>query len=226
MRLHQLISSGSCLAAYPAVSLRERGSGSATRSRCVASWVHASASHHGLSDGPSPRGTEAWHNAGMASWASSAGVRRSMISNKARDTAPEVALRAALHRAGLRFFKHRRAIQNLSCTPDAIFPQLKIAVFLDGCYWHGCPLHASLPKTNGAWWLAKLEENKARDRRHNTALESAGWVAVRFWEHESPDDAAATVKELVLARRRGIMQGTRMRQAEHTEGVANVDQPP
>ena len=125
-----------------------------------------------------------------------------MISNKAHDTVPEVALRAALHKAGLRFFKHRRAIRDLKCLPDVVFPRLKIAVFLDGCYWHGCPQHATWPKTNGAWWRAKLEENRARDRRHNAALEAAGWLVVRIWEHQNPHEVAAAVKELVAARRR------------------------
>jgi DNA mismatch endonuclease (patch repair protein) len=68
--------------------------------------------------------------------------------------------------------------------PDFVFPQLRLAVFVDGCFWHGCPKHMTWPKTRAAFWLAKITGNKARDRRVNRALRERGWSVVRIWEHE------------------------------------------
>lgn len=137
----------------------------------------------------------------VTSWASSAAVRRSMQSNRPRDTELEVAFRAALHRAGLRFFKHRRPLPGLRCEPDLIFPRLKVAVFIDGCYWHGCPEHASWPKTNEAWWRNKIEQTRRRDDRNDRALREAGWTVVRVWEHEPVEEAVHRVVVIVSERR-------------------------
>lgn len=101
-----------------------------------------------------------------------------------RDTAPEVALRQELHRRGLRFrveyplpgLPRRRA--------DIAFTRARIAIFVDGCFWHGCPEHKGKPAANAAWWQAKLERNRARDRETDVHLESEGWTVLRFWEHE------------------------------------------
>jgi len=135
------------------------------------------------------------------SWASSDGVRRSMRSNRARDTRPEVALRSGLYAAGLRFRKHYRPIQGSRAEVDIAFTRWKVAVQLDGCFWHGCPEHATRPATNSEWWAAKLDGNVARDRRTDTLLSDAGWTVLRFWEHESTDDVVAKVGE-ALARRK------------------------
>ena len=133
------------------------------------------------------------------SWASSPAVRRSMQSNRPRDTTTEVVLRSALHRAGLRFYKHRRPVPGLRCEPDILFPAVRLAVFVDGCFWHACPQHASLPKTNGDWWLAKLRANQARDRRNDEALRAAGWIVLRVWEHGRVDEVVAQIRDLVAS---------------------------
>ncbi|HOI55618.1 MAG TPA: very short patch repair endonuclease [Phycisphaerae bacterium] len=100
---------------------------------------------------------------------------------KQRNSGAEVALRSALFARGLRFRLHRR-IEGV--TIDIAFLGAKVAVLVDGCFWHGCPEHATYPKTNTAYWLPKLKENKNRDRRQTARLEAAGWTVVRVWEHE------------------------------------------
>ena len=138
------------------------------------------------------------------SWASSPGVRRSMQSNRSRDTAPEVALRSALHARGLRFRKHVRVVREIACIVDVAFPTERLAVFIDGCYWHSCPEHGSYPHTNADWWRAKLVATRARDERNTKLLTQAGWTVLRIWEHE--DVGAATsrvVRELARLRGKG-----------------------
>lgn len=134
-----------------------------------------------------------------ASWASSEGVRRSMRSNRPRDTRPEVALRSALHAAGLRFRKHYRPVTGSRCEVDVAFTRRRVVVLLDGCFWHGCPEHATRPATHGEWWAAKLDRNQARDRENDAMLTEAGWTVLRFWEHERTEDVVASVAA-VLAR--------------------------
>jgi DNA mismatch endonuclease, patch repair protein len=138
-------------------------------------------------------------HAEAGSWASSPAVRRSMQHNRPRDTALEVAVRSGLHRVGLRFYKHRRPIPGLRCEPDILFPAVRLAVFIDGCFWHACPEHASLPKTNGAWWRAKLEANQTRDRRNDEALRTAGWTVLRVWEHRQVQEIVAEIRTLVAS---------------------------
>jgi DNA mismatch endonuclease (patch repair protein) len=82
-----------------------------------------------------------------------------------------------------------------------VFVRARIAVFVDGCFWHGCPLHASWPKSNAEWWRSKIEANRARDRDTDARLTSAGWTVVRVWEHEDPVRAAANIAELVARHR-------------------------
>jgi DNA mismatch endonuclease, patch repair protein len=100
---------------------------------------------------------------------------------KQKNSGAEVALRSALHAEGLRFRLHRR-VENIAV--DIVFPRAKVAVLVDGCFWHGCPAHASYPKSNTSYWLPKLKENKERDRRQTARLEQAGWSVVRVWEHD------------------------------------------
>jgi DNA mismatch endonuclease (patch repair protein) len=83
--------------------------------------------------------------------------------------------------------------------PDVVFPKQRIALFIDGCFWHGCPEHGTLPATNVDYWLPKIEENRARDARHNAELTAAGWTVVRAWEHEDPAAVANKVASLVRA---------------------------
>lgn len=111
-----------------------------------------------------------------------------------KDTAAEVAIRQELHRRGLRFrIDHK--IPAVRTRPDIVFPGKQTAIFVDGCFWHRCPEHGTLPKTNRTWWLAKLEGNEERDRRSDLALSSLGWKVLRVWEHENPREAAIRIEE-------------------------------
>jgi len=88
---------------------------------------------------------------------------------------------------------------------DVVFRPAKVAVFVDGCFWHRCPAHATVPTNNRAWWSAKLAANAERDRRVDNLLETAGWHVIRVWEHEDPDSAAATIATVVRARRPSVL---------------------
>ncbi|MFB9392195.1 very short patch repair endonuclease [Streptomyces coeruleoprunus] len=118
-----------------------------------------------------------------------------MSRQTSRDTTPEMAVRRLLHAAGLRYRLHVRVPGMPRRTIDIAFPGTRIAVFLDGCFWHGCPQHATHPKSNADWWRTKLEKNVARDRETTEHLEAAGWTVLRFWEHEAPDAVARAVAE-------------------------------
>jgi len=124
-----------------------------------------------------------------------------MRANRGRDTRPEIALRSELHRLGLRFRVHRRPVADLRATADIVFGQGRVAVFVDGCFWHRCPLHATVPKANGEWWAEKLRANVERDRRTSGELRARGWCVIRIWEHESPQNAGAEILRLVSERR-------------------------
>ena len=117
-----------------------------------------------------------------------------MRSNRRRDTGPELALRRLLHAAGLRYRvdapirTERRLVR-----PDVVFTRRRLAVFVDGCFWHQCPEHGTRPKDPTGYWTPKLQRNVERDRETTEALEEAGWVVLRIWEHVPPVDAAAQV---------------------------------
>ncbi|MBF6238125.1 very short patch repair endonuclease [Nocardia otitidiscaviarum] len=108
-------------------------------------------------------------------------------------TAPEIALRRELHRRGARFFVDRAPMRGLRRRADIVFPRRKVAVYVDGCFWHSCPEHATSPKNNAEWWAEKLAGNVARDRDTDTRLREAGWTVVRVWEHERAESAADLV---------------------------------
>lgn len=124
-----------------------------------------------------------------------------MQSNKGRDTKPEVALRSAVHALGLRYRVGTRPLKQVRRTADLVFTKVKIAVFLDGCFWHGCPEHHTVAVTNARFWADKVEKNVARDRDTDELLSAAGWTSVRIWEHEDPGDAALRIRDAVLVRR-------------------------
>jgi DNA mismatch endonuclease (patch repair protein) len=127
-------------------------------------------------------------------FASSDAVHQKMSTLARRDTGPELALRRALHRRGLRYRVHRRPLPDLARQADIVFTRAKVAVFVDGCFWHGCPEHGRRQHhTNGWYWPNKIAANKDRDRDTDKRLRAAGWVAVRVWEHELPDAAADRV---------------------------------
>jgi DNA mismatch endonuclease (patch repair protein) len=132
--------------------------------------------------------------------ASSAAVRATMQGNRRRDTVPEKRLRSALFALGLRFrVDHpiRLSDQPRPIRPDIVFTRAKIAVFVDGCFWHGCPRHGTSPRRNSQYWDAKLARNRERDRRYDTCLSSAGWTVMRFWEHDEPERAAEQVARML-----------------------------
>lgn len=129
------------------------------------------------------------------SWALSEGVRRSMRSNKGRDTKPELRIRSAVHALGMRYYVNTRPLPNFRRTADLVFTRARIAVFVDGCFWHGCPEHHSVAKTNANYWARKVRENRLRDADTDRVLSEAGWVVVRIWEHEPVESAAKRIYE-------------------------------
>lgn len=132
-----------------------------------------------------------------SSWASSRSVRAVMRGNRKRDTRPELALRRAVHRQGLRFRVCRRPIPEIAGTADLVFATARVAVFLDGCFWHGCPQHFGPPRTNASYWTPKIERNRRHDAMVNEALQSAGWTVIRVWEHEDAEMAADKIQLVV-----------------------------
>jgi DNA mismatch endonuclease (patch repair protein) len=118
-----------------------------------------------------------------------------MRAQRRRDTAPELALRRELHRRGVRYYVDRAPMKGVRRRADLVFPRRKVAVYVDGCFWHSCPQHATFPKNNAQWWAEKLAGNVTRDRDTDTRLTDAGWTVVRVWEHENPVVAANRVQE-------------------------------
>jgi DNA mismatch endonuclease (patch repair protein) len=137
--------------------------------------------------------------------ASSPTIRLVMQAVRQRDTAPEIVLRRALHAYGLRFRKDCRPEENVKCKADVVFPRIKVCVFVDGCFWHRCPLHFQLPKTNSTWWDEKVQATVDRDARQTRLLASRGWTVIRVWEHKIVDGSFANV----VARVRALVQTTK-----------------
>lgn len=131
-------------------------------------------------------------------FASSERARRRMVRQRRRDTEPELALRRALHRRGLRYFVHRRPLAGLHREADVVFPGARVAVFVDGCFWHGCPDHSRKALTNAWYWPDKIERNRARDADTSAQLVQAGWLPVRIWE---PEESAKRIEAAVALRR-------------------------
>ena len=131
------------------------------------------------------------------SWASSPAVRNVMRGNRGRDTKPELALRSAVHALGLRYRVGLRPVPQVRRTADIVFTRAKVAVFLDGCFWHGCPEHHRPAQKNSDFWIAKIEGNKARDADTDSRLREVGWRVIRIWEHEDPVAAASVIKNAV-----------------------------
>lgn len=121
-----------------------------------------------------------------------------MSAQRRRDTKPEIALRRELHRRGLRYFVDRAPIKGVRRRADLVFPRRKVAVFVDGCFWHSCPQHATFPKNNAQWWTDKLAANVVRDRDTDARLAEQGWTVIRVWEHEDPLVAAECVQKALL----------------------------
>src|SRR5262249_9210025 len=116
---------------------------------------------------------------------------------KQRDNSQELALRSVLHRMGLRFRTHKVVVRGLRRTPDISFVRARVAVFVDGCFWHCCPQHATWPKANRKWWRRKLALNVARDRDTDARLRLVGWTPIRVWGHEDVLHAACKIATVV-----------------------------
>lgn len=132
---------------------------------------------------------------------SSAGRSANMRANRRTDTGPEMALRRALHRRGYRYRKDFRLdlADGVRVRPDIVFTARRVAVFVDGCFWHCCPEHGTQPAANTWYWEPKLRRNVERDRAADAALRAAGWKVVRLWEHESVDAAVEAVTGTLAA---------------------------
>ncbi|HKH64800.1 MAG TPA: very short patch repair endonuclease [Solirubrobacterales bacterium] len=118
-----------------------------------------------------------------------------------RDTLPELAIRSELHRRGLRFRVDRPPVPGIRSRADIVFGPARVAVYVDGCFWHSCPEHGTRPKANAEWWEQKLRRNRQRDAETNRALQAAGWEVVRVWEHEDPSEVAERVEAILRTRR-------------------------
>lgn len=118
-----------------------------------------------------------------------------------KNTSAEWALRHELHALGLRYRTHVPVVVKPRRVADVAFSGIRIAVFVDGCFWHGCPTHATWPKQNAEFWRAKIVANRARDRDTDARLRADGWRVVRVWEHETPHLAASRIAKVVRARK-------------------------
>lgn len=128
-----------------------------------------------------------------------ASISRAMRGNKGRDTKPELAVRRLVHASGLRYRVSARPVPELRRTADLVFMRARVAVFIDGCFWHGCQLHFRAPKSNTNFWSEKINRNMVRDAETVVELEKHGWTALRFWEHARPEDVASDIRRIVLA---------------------------
>lgn len=135
--------------------------------------------------------------------ASSPGVSCVMRGNRKRDTAPELRVRRLLHERGARY-RVNPLIQvgPVRVRPDVVFPRLRVALFIDGCFWHGCPVHGTRPRSNSAYWESKIANNRTRDQVVTNALAIDGWRVFRVWEHEPIDEVVDRVMAAIRARRR------------------------
>jgi DNA mismatch endonuclease, patch repair protein len=133
--------------------------------------------------------------------ASTPGRSRTMAGIRRSNTRPELAIRSEVHRRGLRFRKDFRLdLGAVKPRPDLAFTRRRVAVFVDGCFWHCCPVHGKSPSQNTGYWNPKLARNQERDRLQEKALEAAGWTVLRIWEHEETVEAADRVEELLRSR--------------------------
>lgn len=128
----------------------------------------------------------------VPSWASSESSRRSMQSNHRRDTLPEMRVRRLVHAEGLRYRVDLAPLGGRR-RADIVFTRQRIAVYIDGCFWHGCPEHATYPKRNSDYWQPKLRRNIERDLETNQLLRDKGWIVLRFWEHEPAETVANAI---------------------------------
>lgn len=134
------------------------------------------------------------------SWATSEVVRRIMQANTGRNTRPERVLRSLVHRLGLRYQVSVRPVPGVRRTADLVFPGVRVAVFVDGCFWHGCQHHYRRSRKNQPFWDEKIASNRERDRDTDERLRMAGWEVLRVWEHDIGPEAAIRVRDAVRER--------------------------
>lgn len=132
-----------------------------------------------------------------------AATARRMSRQRTRDTDPEILLRRELHRRGLRYRVDAPIPRLPRRRADLLFTRARVAIFVDGCFWHSCPEHRTSPATNAEWWATKLARNVARDRETDAHLAGLGWIVLRFWEHEDPITAADAIVAVVRPAGRG-----------------------
>ena len=125
-------------------------------------------------------------------------VRRRMSSTRGRDSIPELAVRRLLHASGHRYRVNYRPLDDSRRTVDIAFTRLKLAVMIDGCFWHGCADHYRPASTRAAFWAAKIAGNRARDIDTNRRLMEKGWIVVRFWEHDAPELVVEAIEAEIL----------------------------
>lgn len=123
-----------------------------------------------------------------------------MRGNRRSGTRPERAVRSALYRRGVRYRLGVRPETDFRCYADIVVRRVRLAIFVDGCFWHGCPEHGTKPVTNARYWEAKISRNVERDLRNNALLTTRGWTVVRIWEHDDPEQAADRIVELLSRR--------------------------
>lgn len=123
-----------------------------------------------------------------------------MQANRGRDTAFELRVRREVHRRGMRYRVDYAPSPEVRSRADLVFPRFRVAVYLDGCFWHGCALHGASPKTNSEFWSRKFERNRQRDLEVSDALEARGWTILRFWEHETPYLIASRIEDVLGAK--------------------------
>lgn len=129
-----------------------------------------------------------------------------MQSCRGRDTKPELQLRSLLHRRGLRYRVDKSVLKGVRRRADIVFGPAKVVVFVDGCFWHGCPDHGTWPKANARFWREKIETNQQRDADTDERLREDGWEVIRVWEHEDPEPAADRIEKAVR-KRRELLEG-------------------
>lgn len=130
-----------------------------------------------------------------------------MSRTRGRDTAPEIAVRKLIHAMGLRYRVNTAPIPGFRRSADIVFCKERVAVMIDGCFWHGCPLHYRPATIRSDFWSKKCEDNQRRDRETNARLRAAGWLVLRYWEHEIPSAVADSIKSAILQRREDLRHG-------------------
>jgi DNA mismatch endonuclease (patch repair protein) len=124
-----------------------------------------------------------------------------MIANRSKDTGPEMAVRRLIHARGLRYRIHMRPLADARRTADIVFTRQRIAIFIDGCFWHACPEHFVMPHANTHYWAPKIARNQRRDHDIDEALTKAGWAVIRAWEHEPPEAVADLIERTIASAR-------------------------